>query len=301
MKILITGAGGFVGSHLLESATRVYGRENVIALTSKEIQGYHCIVHDHQNLGALDSSVFSDIETLIHAAAFTPKSSKDANCLESCNQNITYTAQLLRFRFDNLKKVIYTSTLDVYGHSNCISELTETNPSTLYGASKLYCEHMITAYGISKGVDTQILRLGHIYGPGEEKYQKMLPLTIRNVLLNKPVEIWGDGSELRSFIYINDVVSSIINAIELRTKVDVINIVGGKAQSIRELVQKITDLSGKNIDVIFREAAHKGKDFVFDNRLLKQALLEKETDFEAGLKVEYDYMKAKLKVEAFNG
>jgi UDP-glucose 4-epimerase len=296
MKILITGAGGFVGSHLLAKAALIFGSENVVALTSKEIPGYKCIISEQQNLTALNNQVFSDIEVLIHAGAFTPKNAQQANCVDSCNQNITYTAQLLGFSFDSLKKVLYTSTLDVYGESNCISESTETKPSTLYGASKLYCEHMIRAFGVNRGISTQVLRLGHIYGPGEEKYQKMLPLTIKNVLLDNLVEIWGDGTELRSFIYIDDVISSIINAIEFNEEVGVINVVGGISQSIRELVERIIALSGKSIEISFRETASRGKDFVFDNRLLKRTLLEKETDFESGLEIEYRYMKSKLDV-----
>jgi len=153
---------------------------------------------------------------------------------------------------------------------------------------------MIGAYGVGKGISTQILRLGHIYGPGEEKYKKMLPLTINNILLDRPVEIWGEGSELRSFIYIDDVVSSILSSIELRENVGVINVVGGVSLSIRELVEKIIATSGKSVSVVFREAASKGKDFVFDNRLLMKTLLEKETSLDSGLEVEYLYMKGKL-------
>jgi UDP-glucose 4-epimerase len=297
MNILITGAGGFVGSRLLTMAAQIFGCGNVIALTSKEISGHKCIIAENQDLSALDNQVFSEIDVLIHAGAFTPKNAKEANCLASCNKNITYTEQLLSFQFNRLKKIVYTSTLDVYGESKCISESTETKPATLYGASKLYCEKMIVTYGSDKGINTQVLRLGHIYGPGEEKYQKMLPLTIRNVLLDKPVEIWGDGSELRSFIFIDDVVSSIINSIECKSDVGVINVVGGTALSIRELVEKIISVSGKSVDIVFREASSKGKDFVFDNRLLKNTLLGIETDFESGLEAECCYMKRMLNVQ----
>jgi UDP-glucose 4-epimerase len=296
MNILITGAGGFVGSRLLAMAAQMFGIANVTALTSKEISGYKCIIAEDQDLSTLDNQVFSEVDVLIHAGAFTPKNAKEANCLASCNKNITYTEHLLSFQFNRLKKIVYTSTLDVYGDSKCITESTETRPATLYGASKLYCEKMISTYGSEKGVDTQVLRLGHIYGPGEEKYQKMLPLTIKNVLLDNSVEIWGDGSELRSFIFIDDVVNSIINAIEWKSDVGVINVVGGVSLSIRELVEKIISISGKDVDIVFRGGASKGKDFVFDNRLLKGTLLGKETDFDSGLKAEYYYMEKKLKV-----
>ncbi|WNF57339.1 NAD(P)-dependent oxidoreductase [Pseudomonas sp. SG20052] len=296
MNILITGASGFVGSRLLTMAAQRFGNANVTALTSKAISGYKCIIAENQDLSTLSNQVFSEVDVLIHAGAFTPKNAKEANCLASCNKNITYTEQLLGFQFNRLKKIIYTSTLDVYGESNCISESTETKPATLYGASKLYCEKMISAYGADKGIGTQILRLGHIYGPGEEKYQKMLPLTIKNVLLDKPVEIWGGGGELRSFIFIDDVVSAIIHSIEWKSDNDVINVVGGVSLSIRELVEKIITISGKSVDIVFREAPSNGKNFVFDNRLLKDTLLRTETDFDSGLEVEYRYMESKLNV-----
>lgn len=294
MNILITGAGGFVGSRLLAKAVQVFGYENVLALTSKEISGYKCIVAENQDLSALDNQVFSQVDVLIHAGAFTPKNAKEANNLRSCNQNVTFTESLLNFQFDKLKKILYTSTLDVYAESKCISESTATNPSTLYGASKLYCEKMISTFCSEKGIETQILRLGHIYGPGEEKYQKMLPLTIRNVLSDSPVEIWGDGSELRSFIYIDDVVESIVNAVEWNTDVAVINVVSGVSMSIRELVEKIISVSGKKVDIVFREVSSKGKDVIFDSKLLKETLLKKETDFNIGLEAEYYHMKNQM-------
>ena len=131
--------------------------------------------------------------------------------------------------FKTLNKVIYISSIDVYAPVVPISELSATQPATLYGWSKLYCEQMMSVFATQKKIAVQILRIGHVYGPGEEKYAKFLPKTIRNIVDGKAVELYGDGTELRSYIYLDDVVKAILAAVGLHDNVGVINIVGGVA------------------------------------------------------------------------
>jgi len=298
MKVLITGASGFVGKHLLKRAAEYFGTANVAAFTSKNIPGYSCILYTDYGLRNLDADVFSDVDILIHAGAYTPKSALEANNIVSCNSNIYYTERLLGFSFEKLKKIIYLSSLDIYEPSGFTSEHTAVNPRTLYGMSKLYSERMLEAYGRERNVAVQILRVGHVYGPGEEGYQKVLPVTINNILLGRPVCIWGDGNELRSFIYIDDVIEAVINSIEFAANVGPINVVSGLSISIKDLVDKLVAISTKSIEVKHQSASVPAIDYVFDNTLLKKTLLEKETDFECGLRAEYTYAKGLLEIGA---
>jgi len=294
MKILLTGAGGFVGGHLLQQAIQQFGRENVVALSSRQLADSQCIVIPDHDLSVLDRNVFNDIDVLIHAGAFTPKNGREANDFRRCGSNISFVESLLDFEFSVLKKVIFTSTLDVYSGADVISEVTPVGPSTLYGASKLYGEKMVEVFARERSIEHVILRLGHIYGPGEEAYQKMLPLTIANVVAGKSVQIFGSGEELRSFIFIDDVVSSILNAVLTALPSSIVNVVGGNSISIRSLVEKIIKLSDKAVDILHQEASTVGRDFVFDNRLLKATLLKSEFDFDRGLALEIEHMKRKF-------
>ena len=161
----------------------------------------------------------------------------------------------------------------------------------MYGNSKLYCEKLIQSWGIQNKKNVQILRVGHVYGAGEEAYVKIIPVAIKNVLAKKNIEIWGTGEELRSFIYIKDVVKAIVNAITLKDEVGVINIVGGHSISINEIVNKIIELSSSKTEVIKINSDKPGRNLVFDTTKMNKYLLQDETPMEIGLLEEFNYFK----------
>lgn len=293
MKILLTGASGFIGGHLLDALIEKYGSASIVAFTSKEIAKVNCIVYGgHRDLKVEDYD-FSEFTHLIHAGAFTPKNNSESNDVGCCNDNIWFTENILKLGFDKLKRVIYLSTLDVYDGSDVVSEESNVKPVTLYGASKLYCEQLIKYFAQSKKLGYMNLRVGHVYGPGEEKYQKVLPLAINKILAGQPVELWGDGSELRSFIYIDDVVRSIINSIDYQPGNLDVNVVSGSAISIYDLLVKVIEVSGKDVVLNRIDSNHMKRDLVFDNSRLVATLLDKETDLNEGLMKEFRYMKKK--------
>lgn len=292
MKVLLTGASGFIGSHLLKLLINKLGTESVIALTSKDIPNINCIIYDTIQDFGLDKNQFDDITHVIHAGAFTPKDMNQANDIKQCFGNIEFTTELLSYNYINLKKIINLSTLDVYeSTAETLSEYSKIQPVSLYGSSKLYCEEMVKAFTKQRELEYLNLRVGHVYGPGEEKYKKVLPIAIQNILQDKPLELWGDGNDLRSFIFIQDVVQAIVNSLKASVKNKDINIVSGVAVSIKELLEKTIKVSGKNVTINQRESNHKKRDLVFDNSLLLATLLDKEIDLLEGLDIEYQYMK----------
>lgn len=292
--ILLTGASGFIGKHLLRVISEKYGVDNVLALTSGPIENCRYLLHQNYTFEKdyfIKSGFGSSISVLIHAGAFTPKNSSQANDWQECNKNIINMDRLLKAELPNLKKIIYLSTLDVYGVDDVISEESALSPASLYGHSKLYGEHLIRSWGSAEDRTVQILRIGHVYGPGEEAYQKIIPVVMRKIIAGEEIEIFGTGDELRSFIYIGDVVRAIINSIDLTHHAGAVNLVGGLAISIKELVNKIISISGKNSQFKVIATNTPGRNFIFDNRKMKDQLLPLETSLEQGLLEEWSYMK----------
>jgi len=212
MKIIVTGGTGFIGSILLKELVSIYSKESITVISSKPIDGFNCILYAKNQLNLVEKNIECDV--LIHVGAYTPKSGADANIIEKCNSNIIFTQNLLE-AFASCKKIINISTLDVYANNGIINEKSEIDPISLYGMSKLYCERMINIYAATKDISALTLRIGHVYGPGEEVYKKILPLTMKKIIAGGPVEIWGDGSDLRSFIHVRDVVKAIIASISV--------------------------------------------------------------------------------------
>jgi len=292
MKILLTGATGFIGGHILTALFNKYGSESVVALCSTDIVNVNCVTYKSMQNFEIEKNFFDDITHIIHAGAFTPKDAQQANNLEACFSNIEYTKNLLSHNFKSLSRILNISTIDVYTTTNDkLSEKSTVNPLNLYGSSKLYCEEMVKKFSEKNKNNYINLRIGHVYGPGEEKYKKVLPIAIQNIINNKPLELWGDGGDLRSFIFIDDVIESIMNAITIPETNLNINVVSGQAISILELLHKVVSVSGKNVKINRKESNHVKRDSVFNNHLLLSMVLKKETDLNHGLKVEYEYMK----------
>jgi len=121
--ILLTGASGFIGKHLLPALITEFGYDNIVALTSAPVKECNYLLHDNYDFSDdhfIKTKFGNSIQTIIHAGAFTPKNGKQANDCEKCNSNIFNTGKLLSATLPNLKKIIYLSTLDVYGPDKII-------------------------------------------------------------------------------------------------------------------------------------------------------------------------------------
>lgn len=297
MKILITGASGFIGSKVLEFFLKSKLAEELYVLSSKKIKNVKRIEAKEYKFGKnyLIENGCEEVDVLLHIGAWTPKSSEYVNNIDKSTENIVNTYNLLKCKLPSLKKIVYISTLDVYKNEKVITESTPTIPRTMYACSKLYCENIIKEYCQKEGYLHQILRLGHVYGEGEEAYKKVIPTMIRNAIYQKDINIYGDGKAQRTFIYIKDVVESIVKSLFLEQS-EIINIVGNENISINHLAKVIRDISGRKIQIKYIESDNINQDYLFDNQKMKKLLLDKFTSLEDGLKNEYQYMESKIRI-----
>jgi len=289
--ILLTGVNGFIGKNLLDTCINLYGKENVVALSSVENEKCKTFLYKKNKIeedAFIDAGVQS-IKTVIHAGAFTPKKMSESNDILNCNYNIYFTQKLLASIPKSVEKFIFISTLDVYAKSNePISENNALVPESLYGFSKLYCEKMIEQWAIENNKTIQILRLGHVYGAGEELYQKIIPVTMQQINKNEKPKIFGDGSAKRAFIYIEDVIFCIHEFLKFDHYKGPVNIVNDQFVTIQHLVNQIIEVSKKNISPEFIAQEIESKDVFFDASKLKSLVNLNFTPLNIGLKKEWE-------------
>jgi nucleoside-diphosphate-sugar epimerase len=292
--ILLTGATGFIGSRILDALIAKYGYDNVVALTSKPIVRAQYVLHKDYCFDEklLEDNGFINVDTIVHAGAFTPKSGAEANSVCDSNSNIINSYRLLTLKFPKLSKLIFLSTLDVYANTqDVISEETIVKPGSLYGSSKFYCESMIETWCSQNNVQNTILRIGHVFGPGEYEYKKLIPEVMRNVLNNSEIKIWGDGNDIRNFIYIDDVVDAILASINVFDTKGPINVVSDSDISILDVIKTVIRISGYSKQPIHIPSDHIPRNLRFDNSKMRNMLVAPKVSFDEGIKSEWEAFK----------
>lgn len=290
--LLITGSTGFIGKNILEYIRNNFENKfKVVLLSSNSDLNYTTILHNNYTFSEdeFKEKGIENIDIILHIGAFTPKSGGEANDIEKSNSNIVNTKYLL----DNLPNIpstfIFLSTIDVYGKVETkIGENCTTNPLSMYGWSKLYCEKMIENWAIDNKVTIQILRIGHIYGKGEEAYKKVIPVSIQKLKKSDSPDIFGTGEEKRSFLHVADVCSLIMKSIDLEKYEGAINLCSSNSYTIKEIVELLIKISGKTIEINYIETENKGINFEFDTAKMNQLLGYEKVNIKEGLKNEYN-------------
>lgn len=270
MKCLVTGAAGFIGSHLCERLLkaghavagvdafipyypRALKEANLAALLGQRGFTFHALDLRHDALdGLLDG-----IGAVFHLAAMPglAMSWTDFDLYQSCN--LTATQRLLeaaRGRAD-LQRFIYASTSSVYGRFSSGDEAMPVRPVSPYGVTKLAAENLCRAFADEYGLPLVALRYFSVYGPRQRPdmgYHRF----IAALLNGQPVTVYGDGMQVRGNTYVADCVDANVAALEAPVG-EVYNVGGGEAVTVWEVLRKLEKLTGRQADVR-QEAARAG-------------------------------------------
>jgi nucleoside-diphosphate-sugar epimerase len=290
--ILVTGGNGFIGSKLINYISSVSDEERnrILLLTSQPSIEYHYVLHKNYQFASNDflNKGYDQIDVVIHAGAFTPKSSVEANLYDENYSNIVNTYHLLHQLPNIPDKIIFVSTLDVYQKTTeIIDENSVLNPSGFYGVCKLFCERMVELWCKQNNCTPQILRLGHIYGEGEEAYKKLIPEAIRNIQQNKNPVIQSAGNEKRSYLHVSDCIKAIYNSLNLQDYIGPVNIVSKNAYAIKDIIQILIEVSGKDLTAQILNKEIPVWDIIFDNQKMEKYLGVEQKNFAEGLKQEF--------------
>lgn len=180
------------------------------------------------------------------------QTAKYLNCIDNIeeyvNRSITVTAKVLDFlkNFTNIQKIIYTSSSSVYGDNECCSEDDIPHPISLQASLKLSNEFFIKQYCKNKSIDYTIIRIFNMYG--ENDNFSIVSKIINAIKNNETLSLINNGSGIRDFIHISDVVSIIIKLLTIES-VPILNIGTGNKKSVRDVIDY---LSSKNINVCIK-------------------------------------------------
>ncbi|MBS3115387.1 SDR family NAD(P)-dependent oxidoreductase [Candidatus Woesearchaeota archaeon] len=296
--ILVTGGNGHIGFNVLKEVVKKYknvyvlGRRisNKLAILIKEnnVNIIKCDITDAESLSRFKND-FEKIDVVIHLAAFVPKTKEADNTDTAMKINLIGTMNLAKL-VKNGSKFIFISTCEVYGvpKTAIIREEHPLNPLSYYGKSKANAELFLQSYSAKKEINLVILRLTSVYGPGE-LINRAIPNFISAAIINKSPIIYGDGSDKRDFIFIDDVVNYIIATIE--QGFGVYNIATGKIYSIKEIAEKIIKIAKANVNVKFKEIKKHKMDYIFDITRAKEFGYTPKIEIDEGLSKEIGWFK----------
>lgn len=308
-KALVTGGAGFIGSHIVEELVQMgvetisidnyfAGKhENLAHL--KPYSNFHEVECDVTDLQTLET-YFPDIDVVFHQAA-----SKKTICLTNPRRDLEINAEgtfnLLELAVKyNVKKFVHASTGSVYGEARYFpqDENHPLMPTSYYGVSKLAGEKYVSAFRHLYDLDTTVLRYFHVYGPRQESSDVggVVSIFTRRMIEGKPITIFGDGTQQRSFTYVKDVVkANLLSAALPGTKGEIFNCASGIRVTIKELADLVAEsLNVKNQEILYGDWTPGDiKVFDIDNSKIREKLgLSFITDFHEGLKLTVHWAKA---------
>jgi UDP-glucuronate 4-epimerase len=264
MRYLVTGAAGFIGSHLVE-ALRSRGHDTVAAdvfsdyydpaLKEENAREFEVLRIDLAS-APLEELVAS-CDGIFHLAGQPGvRSSWGEDFSRYLRDNVLATQRLFEAAVPAKRRVVFASSSSVYGDAESYPTPEETTPSPIspYGVTKLACEHLARAYGRNSGLDAVVLRYFTVFGP-RQRPDMFFTRLLTALAEGSEVELYGDGSQSRSFTYVGDVVEATLLAMERGREGAVYNVGGGVEASVRETIELAERVSGLTLAIREREPA----------------------------------------------
>jgi nucleoside-diphosphate-sugar epimerase len=254
-RYLVTGAAGFIGSHLAEA----------LVAAGHEVVGIDCFtdyydpalkeenaagLEVHRLDLAVDELDFGGFDGVFHLAGQPGVRSFGAVFPLYVERNVLATQRVLEAAGAAGVRVVFSSSSSVYGEAERYPTPEDTRPRPLspYGITKLSCEHLAHAYARSFALDAVVLRYFNAYGP-RQRPDMAFARVVGALAEGRPFTLFGDGTQSRSFTYVGDVVRATVEAMERAPAGALYNVGGGQEATINEALALLERISGQQLDV----------------------------------------------------
>lgn len=265
MNILILGAAGFIGTNLTIELSK--NSNNRITLVDKNLSYFNQDIY-FDNVETMESSldinmdysILKDKDIVYHLVSTNVPTTSNQHISQDIQANVVFSSNF----FDacvkyGVKKVVFISSGGtVYGkEAQCpLTEEMPTNPISSYGVQKIMIEKLLYLYNYMYGLDYRIIRLANPYGPYQRPNGMLGAVTTftYKALTGDEIIVYGDGSVIRDFIYIDDVIRGIQSIVLGDSKYRVFNLGCGYGTSIKELLETIKRVLGCELNVTYHES-----------------------------------------------
>lgn len=305
-SVLITGASGFIGSHLVKRLNILKAKVVTLSVNKPDgLEGKNTeifgTVEDFESLNKLIYKY--KINTIFHLAAQPIVEIGQTNPIKTFEVNIKGTWNVLEAaREQDVKKVIVASTVHVYGENRKVpyKEDYYPQPSRPYETSKACADLLAQVYADNYDLPVEIPRFVNIYGPGDLNFSRLIPKVIKAILEGESPRVWDEGL-VRDFLYIDDAINAYLALAEKdlpnNKRGRVFNIGTGKPISIIDLVQKLIDIANNQSIKFIKKEVPKDRSNEVKRQYPSVAKVKKvlgwvsKISLEEGLKKTFDWYK----------
>lgn len=258
-RCLVLGGRGFIGSHLVDALlirdyrVRCFDRPHIAPLGDAHLTNPNFELYEGDLVSEADmTEALEGCDIVYHLVSTTLPKSSNADPVFDVESNLLGTVRLLnRAVTVGVRKVIFVSSGGtVYGNPMQIPipETHPTDPICSYGITKLAVEKYLSLFKHLHGLDYNVLRLSNPFGERQRTHasQGAVAVFLGKVLRSEPVEIWGDGSVVRDYIHVADVVAALLAALDRTCGEHVLNIGSGRGISLNEVLGSIEKVTGRS-------------------------------------------------------
>jgi len=304
--IVVTGGAGFIGSHLVKTLLADGHKVFVVDdLSTGSIENLHSdAIFYNEAVENIKSRILEGVDVVFHLASISGEAVSFHSPKTYFSRNIQAGCNLVECCIDaKVKRIVFVSSMAVYGNRQSVpfSEDMPCDPTDPYGVSKQAVEQLIQNYGSLNFFEWNILRLHSIYGPNmnlSDPYRGVIGIFVSQILQRKPISVYGDGTQTRSFTFVNDIIPHVVKVgLEEHIIGQILNLGSERPMSLLAAAKAIIHIFGEPQNIsFFPKRLGEAKDAFTTSQKGKQILGDfAETDFEIGLKATFEWAKNRQK------